>query len=112
MDSAEIVPSLEAGGPRKKGKYKGVTVKVYFNDDDFLTFIKLAERSGKRRVGLEPFTQKPHGFSNEKLANTDGIARFLKMAARYWGEHQEDLEAQAKRLKEEAERLKGYGVKV
>jgi hypothetical protein len=111
MEGTEIVPSEQNDGPTKR-KYQGVCVKVYFNEPDFAEVAKLAEKAGKRRVGLSLYTLKPHGFADEKLANTDGIARFLKMAANYWKAHQAELEQKAKANKEEAERLRGYGVKV
>lgn len=108
---AEIVPVSKEDGPISRKKYAGVCVKVYMSQEDFQAYAKLAERAGKRRVGLLLYTQKPKGFANEKLANTDGIARFLKMAGEFWGEHQDELEAEAKKLREDQERLKRYGIR-
>lgn len=110
--STEIVPLSKEGGTIPKKKYAGVCVKVYMSHEDFQAYAKLAERAGKRRVGLIPYTQKPHGFASEKLANTDGIARFLKMAGLFWGEHQDELEEKAKTIREDSEKLRKYGVKV
>lgn len=110
--TTEIVPVSEADRPISKKKYAGVCVKVYMSQEDFTAYAKLAERAGKRRVGLLLHTQKPHGFADEKLANTDGIARFLKMAGRFWAEHQDELEARARANREEAEKLRAHGIKV
>ena len=109
MESTEIVPPEKADGPTKR-RYEGVCVKVYFNEQDFAEIAKFAEKAGKRRVGLQLYTQKPHGFADEKLANTDGIARFLKMAANYWAEHRVELEQKAESIKREKERLRRYGI--
>lgn len=111
MITTELVPSEQADGPTKR-KYQGVCVKVYFSYGDFAEVAKLAEKAGNRRVGLALFIQKPHGFGEEKLANTNGIARFLKMAANYWAEHQVELGQRAKAVKTEQERLKRYGIQI
>ena len=72
--STELVPSDEP----KEYPIKKICVKVYFALHDYLDVIASAERAGFRRGGLIPFIQKPHGFNGEKVANTDGISRFLK----------------------------------
>lgn len=108
MGSAEIVPPEQADGPIKR-KYQGVCVKVYFSEEDFAEVAKLAEKAGNRRVGLSLYTQKPHGFADEKLANTDGVARFLKMAAGYWQEHQSELDVIEADVKEKREYLRRHG---
>jgi len=67
-----------------KKKYSGVCVKNYFNKQDFAEVAQDAEKAGIRRVGLQLYTQKPHGLANEKLANTDSVAKFLKFCWKYW----------------------------
>ena len=78
-------------------KGKSVCVKVYLNQELFLEIIKQAEKTGKRRMGLIPYTQKDHGFAHEKLANTDGIGRYLKHTHRYF------VENEAERLRKAVE---------
>lgn len=92
-----------------KRKYEGVCIKVYLNPKLYAEMATLAEKSGNRRVGLPLYTQKKHGFADEKLANTDGIARFLKMTAEYWKEHQQELDKIEKEVKERKAWLKNYG---
>jgi len=95
----------------KKRHYKGETIKVYCNKERFLVEIKRAEKAGIRTVGLLPYTQKPHGFSWEKVANTDDLSEYYKMTSDYWAEHEAerlqkeaDIKARAQKLKEEAEK--------
>lgn len=75
----------ELGGLQNTGKKK-ITVKVYFNPKTFAEVAKDAEKTTKRRGGLLLFTQKEHGFGHEKVANTDGISKFLKFCWKYWQE--------------------------
>ena len=79
---------------------KKVVVKVYFNPKTFSEIAELSERAGFRRGGLVLYTQKKHGFSNEKIANTDGISKFLKYLIAYW------KASEGRRLSEMAEILK------
>lgn len=58
-----------------------VTVKVYLSYDDFEKYASRATAAGFRRGGLPLFIKKPHGFENERLANTDGISKYLKDCA-------------------------------
>ena len=89
---------------------KKICVKVYLNPNNFPRYATGAELAGKRRGGLPLFTQVPHGFADEKLANTDGLGRFFKMAADFWLEHRAELEVEARDVKEREARLKKYGV--
>ena len=73
----------EQGDYKKEGKKK-ICIKVYLNDHNFPRYAKLAERTGKRRGGLQLFVQKKNGFAGEMLANTDGLSKFFKFAADYW----------------------------
>lgn len=89
-----------------------ICVKVYFNSKTFPEVIKDAEQTGKRRRGLQNFTQKEHGFADEMVSNTDGISRFLKFCWQYWKEHETDrlrkaieLAEREKQLLEEKKRL-------
>jgi hypothetical protein len=75
----------QEGGLLNIGKKK-IRVKVYFSPKDFAEVAKDAEKAGKRRGGLLLFTQKEHGFSNQKVANTDGLSKFLKFCWHYWQE--------------------------
>ena len=79
------------------GKGNSVCVKMYLNPELFTEVAEQAEKAGTRRKGLLLYTHKEHGFSHEKLANTDGIAKFFKHTYRYWVEHE------AQRLQELAE---------
>jgi len=78
-------------------KGNSVCVKIYLKPELFAEVAVQAEKALVRRKGLLLYTQKEHGFANEKLANTDGIAKFLKHTYRYWVEHE------AQRLQELAE---------
>lgn len=76
-------------------------VAVYLNKDELTAMAKEAEQLGFRRVGLPIETQKPHGFSNEKNANTDGVSRLLKYCHDYWQNNMpKRLERKAALLKE------------
>lgn len=59
-----------------------VRVRVYFGDvespAEFEQVCKEAEAAGCRRPGLPAFIQKKHGFPGELVANTDGVAEYLK----------------------------------
>jgi hypothetical protein len=79
----------------KKG-YKGACVQVYLNEKRFAEEAKRAEKAGKRRGGSILYRQLEHGFSNQKVANTKGLAKYYKMCSDYWQEHE------AERLQEEA----------
>ncbi|MBU0592043.1 hypothetical protein KKF81_00230 [Candidatus Micrarchaeota archaeon] len=84
-----------------KNKEKGLfRIAVYFNETDLLAIAKDAEELGFRRVGIPIKTQKPHGFANEWLANTDGISKMLKFA------YKEYKKNKPKRLEEQAEALR------
>ncbi len=86
---------------KEKGLFR---VGVYFNETGITTLIKDAEKAGFRRVGLPAKIQKPHGMADEWLANTDGLAKFLKNCWEYWRKAEpERLEALAKTQKEFAE---------
>ena len=67
-----------------------ICIKVYLYPALFAEIAGEAEKSGKRRKGLLLYTQKPNGFANEKLANTDGIAKFLKFCYEYYKDHEAD----------------------
>lgn len=62
-----------------------IVIKVYLSPDEFYQFAKDAEQAGFRRGGLPLWIKKPHGFANERLANTDGISKFFKWTARNHG---------------------------
>ncbi len=78
------------------GKKKQLRVKVYLNPALFAEVALQAEKTGFRRKGLPLFTQKPHGFVDEKVANTDGMAKFFKHCYKFW------KESEARRLEEAA----------
>jgi len=82
----------------KNGK---IVVKVYFNLGNFTSIAKDAEKAGKRRGGLQLLTQAKNGFSDQKVANTDGISKFLKMC---WQYYREQEPARLKELAELAEK--------
>lgn len=91
-----------------------VKVKIYLNPGLYLEVIEEAEKAGIRRKGLPPYTQKPHGFANEKRANTDKIAKYLKFCHRYRKEHEAVLLEEAANLarqeKEIADKKKKLGI--
>ena len=74
-----------------------ICLKVYLKPELFSEMAAEAEKSGHRRKGLPLFTQKPHGFGHEKLANTDGVARYLKHTHSFY------VQALAERLRKAAE---------
>ena len=67
---------------------KSVCLKVYLKPVLFAEMAMEAEKVGKRRKGLLLYTQKEHGFSHEKVSNTDGLGRFLKFCYLYFKEHE------------------------
>lgn len=93
---------------------KKIRAKVYFNEKSFALVAGDAEKAGKRRGGLQLFTQKEHGFAHERVANTDGVSKFLKFTWQYWREHESDRLLQAAELarqeKELFEKKKKLGV--
>ena len=84
------------GKNKNKGLYR---VSVYFNEDDLSSIVKDAEKLGFRRVGIPIKIQKPHGFADEWLANTDGVSRVLKHCHMYW------TNAEPARLKAQADAM-------
>lgn len=78
-------------------KEKPICVKTYWTEENFLEIIAAAEQAGIRRKGLPAFTQKKHGFKEERLANTDKIGAFLKFCYEYY------KTAEPKRLEEAAQ---------
>jgi hypothetical protein len=87
---------MENEGLQKKRK-KQLRVKVYLTEKLFAEITEQAEKLSFRKKGLLLYTQKKHGWADEKLANTDGLAKFLKYCYTYW------RDAEAKRLFEAAE---------
>jgi len=85
---------------------KKIRVKVYFNPKTFAEVAKDAEKAGKRRGGLQLFTQKEHGFGHERLSNTDGISKFLKFCWRYWQETERHRFEKAAELAKREEELR------
>jgi hypothetical protein len=89
------------GQNKKKGLF---VIKVWLNEDQITSMTKEAEKLNFRRVGLPIKTQKPHGFADEWVANTDGISRYLKFCHTYFKKHEaERLERIAEVLKKEQE---------
>jgi hypothetical protein len=91
---------------------KKICCKVYFNQKNFAEIAALAEKAGKRRGGLQLFTQKKNGLAGEVVSNTDGISRFLKYAAWYWRDTEAsrlsraaEIKAKERELQEEKARL-------
>lgn len=80
-------------------KEKPICVKTYWTEENFLEIIAAAEQAGIRRKGLSAFTQKKHGFKDERLANTDKIGAFLKHCYEYY------MRSEPKRLEEIAHLL-------
>lgn len=89
---------VSEGGSKLPGPKK-IRVKVYFNPKTFQAIAQDAERTGKRRGGLQLFVQRKNGFMDQVDANTDGISKFLKMCWQYWREHEADRLEQAAELK-------------
>lgn len=65
---------------------KSVCVKIYLKPILFAEMSDSAEKAGIRRKGLSLYTQKPHGMLDEKLANTDKLAKFFKFLYQYYKE--------------------------
>ena len=80
-------------------KGNSICIRTYLRPELFAEIAGEAEKAGKRKKGLLLYTAKPHGFANEKLANTDGIAKFLKFCYDYY------KKAEPARLKELADIL-------
>ena len=96
-----------------KIKEKGIfRISVYFNEQKVQELVKDAEKMGFRRLGIPFKRQKPNGFANEWLANTDGIGRFLKHCWQYYKENEAERAAlgakllfQEKELQEQKKKL-------
>lgn len=95
-------------------KAKKICVKCYFNEQSFASVVADAEKAGKRRRGLQLFTQKEHSIGDVRVSNTDGISRFLKYCWQYWKEHESDRLREIAEVKETErqiqERKKRLGV--
>ena len=75
----EIAQAQKAGNSTTKPKRMRLAcVKVYFKPEEFLRVINGAVGGRFRGVGLFPYLQVAHSWGDEKRANTDGIAKFLK----------------------------------
>jgi hypothetical protein len=96
---------MEQEGDYKIQKGKKICVKVYFNPKSFQAVALDAEKSGKRRGGLQLFTQKPHGFGHELVSNTDGISKFMKHCWQYWIDHEAERLGQAAALAQREKEL-------
>jgi len=102
---AEIVPFPGPEGT-KNPPLRKVCVKVYLNEPEFLEWARMAEEAGIRPRGLKPFRLKPHGFADERLANTKGLVKFLKEAViPFWKDGEKDRKERRTRLLDEAEKL-------
>lgn len=77
-----------------------VRVSVYFGMAELTAIAQDAEKAGLRRVGIPVRIQKPNGFADEWLANTDGIGRFLKQTYEYYKRHEADRLFEASKLAE------------
>ena len=92
---------------------KQIRVKVYYNESAFSEVAKSAEDAGFRRKGLNLFNQSAHGFKDERVANTDGIAKYLKACQKYYIEHEAERLLELAKLKqtekETAERIHKLG---
>jgi len=82
------------GKIKQKGLFR---VSLYFNEPELTSMALEAERLHFRTVGIPIKKQKPNGFANEWLANTDGVGKLLKYCYAYW------KDAEPKRLEELAE---------
>ncbi|MFA5412856.1 MAG: hypothetical protein WC350_05935 [Candidatus Micrarchaeia archaeon] len=107
--TSDLVPFSEGEGT-KKIPLKKICVKVYLNEPEFIEWTKLAEDAGTRSRGLKPFKLKPHGFADERLANTKGLVKFIKKVVMpNWKDGEKERTAAKIRLHEEAKKL---GMKV
>lgn len=73
-----------------KNRDKSICIKLYLKPKAFAEVVGEAERAGIRRKGLLLYTQKKNGMRDEKLANTDRIAKFYKFCAKYYVDHEQD----------------------
>ena len=100
----------------KKQRKKQLRVKTYLSEPLFAEMAEQAEKAGFRKKGLLLYTQKKHGFADEKIANTDGIAKLLKYCYTYWRDEQANrlrVAAEiAQKEKELAEQKARLGLKV
>lgn len=84
---------------------KGICIKVYLKPERFAEIALLAEQSGQRRGGLLLYTQKKNGLDSEKLANTDGIARYFKFCSDFYKGNKETIAAEKARLDQQVAEL-------
>jgi len=107
--SVKIVPQNDAEGT-KKIPLKKICVKIYLSEQEFLDWVGMAEECGKRQRGLKPFRKKPHGFQNERVANTKGLVKFVKdKIIPYWKAGKKERKERIERIKKEA---KEFGMKI
>ena len=79
----------------------GICVKVYLKPEKFAEIALLAEQAGQRRGGLQLYTQKKNGLEGERLANTDGIARYFKFCSDFYKGNKETIAAEKARIDQE-----------
>lgn len=73
------------GKIKKKGIFR---VSVYLNEADLTSMADQAHRLKFRRGGIPLKTQKPHGFADEWVANTDGVGLYLKFCHDYYVQYE------------------------
>lgn len=96
---------------------ESVCVKVYLKPKFFAEVCELAQKSGKRGIGLKNYKLKEHGFANQTIPNTKGIAKFFKMCALAWRDAEVErahasltLEQEKRALAKKEEDLKKRGL--
>jgi hypothetical protein len=99
-------PNKSIGGGLDPTPLRKVCVKLYLNEKEFNEWIVLAENAGIRPRGLKPFTKKEHGFAWERIANTKGLVKFVKLKLLpYWVDGEAERKERQARVLEEAQKL-------
>ena len=90
-------------GRKKLGRQ--VLIKVWMNEILFAEAARNAERAGFRRGGTVLFTQKKNGLQDEKVANTNGVSKYLKHCMSYYEKAEPERLSRAAQIAEEERRL-------
>jgi len=61
-----------------------VCVRIYFKENEFIEIAELAKILKLRPVGLKAIKKRPHGWRQETVADTKGIAKALHYLIGYY----------------------------
>ena len=65
-----------------------ICVRVYFKEKEFIEASEYAKKVGLRPLRLKAIKKKPHGWANETITDTKGLAKFMKFCIKYWKDNE------------------------